>query len=445
MNQPAFTTVLDALFDEGQKPQVVAQLLAVVACLLLAWLATRLLRGHVRAGARRYAASAGGPGVERLRQVSALSDLMFPALAALLLGVARVAGAQLHQPVTLVHVVMVLAFSFVLVRLVVHVLRRVLSPGGPLVAFERSIAVIVWGGVALYVLGWLPDALQASESVVFNFGKTHISLLQILQAAVTVAVTLIVALWAGASLEARLMRAQDMDASLRVVLSRAGNAVLITVAVLVSLSLVGIDLTVLSIFGGALGVGLGLGFQRIASSYVSGFIILLDRSLRIGDIISVDRFHGTVTQIRTRYTVLRALDGTDAIIPNDLLVSQAVLNHSYTDSRVRLSLKVQVRLGTDVDRALELMAAAARAETRVLADPAPAAFLTGMTSGGLDLELGFWIADPQQGSLRIKSDINRTLWSSFQAQGVLLPEAPRLVVAPEGASPAAAESRITAV
>jgi small-conductance mechanosensitive channel len=206
-----------------------------------------------------------------------------------------------------------------------------------------------------------------------------------------------------------------------VALARFARAALLVLAVLVSMNTVGIPLGVLSVFGGALGVGLGLGLQRIASNYVSGFIILLDRSLRIGDLITVDKYHGAVTQIRTRYTVIKALDGTEAIIPNELLVSGAVTNHSYTSKELRMTVKVQIGYGCDLERALKLMVEAARAQSRVLTDPAPLATLSGFGADGLDLELGFWVPDPELGTGLTRSDISRAILSAFNEAGITIP------------------------
>jgi len=207
----------------------------------------------------------------------------------------------------------------------------------------------------------------------------------------------------------------------RVVVSRLLKALLAVVAVLVALSLVGIDLTVLSVFGGALGVGLGLGLQRIASNYVSGFIILLDRSLTIGDMITVDKYYGAVSQINTRYTVIKSLDGTETIVPNEMLVSSPVINHSYTDRKVRVAVKVSVAYAADVDRALQVLVDAARSQPRVLAEPAPASFITGFGADGIDLEVGFWIRDPEEGTLAVRSDIARGLLQRFKDENIEIP------------------------
>jgi small-conductance mechanosensitive channel len=239
--------------------------------------------------------------------------------------------------------------------------------------------------------------------------------------AVSLLVTLLAALWVGSALEARLMRAEELEPNFRVVASRALKALLLLVAVLLGLSMVGIDLTVLSVFGGALGVGLGLGLQRIASNYVSGFIILLDKSLRIGDLISVDKYTGTVTHINTRYTVIRALDGTEAIVPNEKLVSEPVTNQSYSDRKVLIRCNVQISYASDVDRALELLRQAARVSPRVLEDPAPAAALADFGADGLNLALTFWIADPENGRLSVTSDVNREILRLFRANGIDIP------------------------
>jgi small-conductance mechanosensitive channel len=218
------------------------------------------------------------------------------------------------------------------------------------------------------------------------------------------------------------MGAETLTANSRVVLSRVIKALLLVVAVLLALSTAGIDLTVLSVFGGALGVGLGLGLQRIASNYVSGFIILLDRSLSIGDLITAaDKYYGKVTQINTRYTVIKALDGTETILPNELLVSTPVVNHSYTDRKVRIAIKVSVAYSSDVDQALTVLVECARSQPRVQPEPPPAAFIAGLGADGVEVELGFWILDPEEGTLAIRSEITRLVLRRFREAGIEIP------------------------
>jgi small-conductance mechanosensitive channel len=243
----------------------------------------------------------------------------------------------------------------------------------------------------------------------------------VLQGLGAVLVAVLLALWLSSAVEARLHAAAGLDNNLRVVLARLSKALLILLAVLISLPLVGIDLTALSVFGGALGVGIGFGLQRIASNYVSGFILLLDRSIRLGNLISVDKFRGEVTQITTRYTVLRGADGVESIVPNDVLIGSVVQNETYTNPRMRLALTVQVGYASDPERAMALLVEAARRHPRVLAEPPPKAYLVRFAESGIELELGLWIADPQEGSLNIKSEINLDIWRAFRQAGIEIP------------------------
>jgi len=236
-----------------------------------------------------------------------------------------------------------------------------------------------------------------------------------------VVITLLAAMWLSGTIEARLMRAESLHSSLRVVFSRLARALLVLLAVIIVLPLLGIDLTVLSVFGGALGVGIGLGLQKIASNYVSGFIILLDRSIRIGDLITVDNFYGEVKNITTRYVVVRALDGREAIIPNELLIATTVLNHSYSNRQIRIALDIQIAYRSDLERAMQLMEEAARKQKRVLADPPPMAFLTNFADSGVDLQLGIWIDDPENGVLGIRSEIYLEIWRAFKEVGIEIP------------------------
>jgi small-conductance mechanosensitive channel len=228
-------------------------------------------------------------------------------------------------------------------------------------------------------------------------------------------------MWLSGTIEARLMRAESLHSSLRVVFARLATALLVLLAVVMVLPLLGIDLTVLSVFGGALGIGLGLGLQKIASNYVSGFIVLLDRSIRIGDLITVDNFYGEVKNITTRYVVVRALDGREAIIPNELLIATTVLNHSYSNNQIRVALDIQIAYRSDLEQAMQLMEEAARRHERVLADPAPRAFLLAFADSGIDLQLGVWVDDPEKGVLAIRSELYLDIWRAFKESGIEIP------------------------
>ena len=405
-----FENLLLAVWQDLQRPGVGWQVAVLAACVLLAWV---LSRGVLR----RAPGTAPGKwqfGAEGLKRI------LFPLFVLVLVVVAR-AGLRQSMHVSLLDLAVPLAGAAALVRILVYTLRYVFAPSGLLAAFERGIALVVWGGFALYLVGVLPVIVEGLDAIEFQVGRQRISLWLVLQALFWATLTVLAALWLASAVEARLMGATTLHPNLRVVFSRLVKALLIVLAVVIALPIVGIDLTVLSVFGGALGVGIGLGLQRIASNYVSGFILLLERSIRIGDMITADQFYGEVKDITTRYVVVRALDGRETIIPNELLITTKVLNHSYTDNKVRHALEVQVGYGADVARALRLMEAIAAEQPRVLGDPAPLAFLTGFAESGVALELGFWIADPDQGTLGVKSAIGLELLRRFRVEGIEIP------------------------
>ena len=263
--------------------------------------------------------------------------------------------------------------------------------------------------------------IDALERVDFAIGKQRVNLWMILNGVVTVFLTVVFALWIAGVVESRLMRVETIDSSLRIVGVRVAKALLTVAAFFFSLSLVGIDMTALSVFTGALGVGLGFGLQKIASNYVSGFIILLDRSIRLGNIVQVGADVGQVTQITTRYTVLKHPAGTEYIVPNETLIGSVVQNQTYSDTRLRLSTSVGVAYDSDLDRVRQLLLDIAAAHPRVLADPAPSVLLVRFADSSIDLDLGFWIADPEEGKANVISDINFAIWRGFRENGIVVP------------------------
>ncbi len=407
--QAHFGGVLADFWADLDRADVVWQGGALVVCLLLALLIARLVRQR-QLGEAGTAMHLGYGGLRRIA---------FPASALVLVLAAR-AVLQPFQHVNLLSVAVPLLASLAVIRIVFFVVR--LSFKGPwLASFEKIFALIAWSVVALHLTGLLPSVLEFLEGVQFSVGRQQLNLWLILQGLGAVLATLLVALWIGGTIETRLMAAQGLDANLRVVFSRLAKAVLIVLAVLIGLPMVGIDLTTLSVFGGAVGVGLGFGLQKIAANYISGFIILLDRSLRIGDLIAVGDSKGVVTQITTRYTVIKGGSGVEAIVPNEVLVGSVVLNESYTDTKVRLNLPVQVSYGADLERAMAILVAAAAAQPRVLPDPPPQAFLVAFADSGINLELAFWITDPHTGVQEVRSDINLQIWRDLKKAGIEIP------------------------
>ncbi|MDR6396493.1 mechanosensitive ion channel family protein [Herbaspirillum seropedicae] len=361
--------------------------------------------------------------------VKSFARVLSPLLALGLLTAAYFALKRSGHSVTLWEIMFPLTVAQVAMRFVFYVLRGIFvkdaTVGALLHLSEKAIAVLVWLCVVLWITGLWPDFVDYLDGTTLPLARHKVSLLTMLQGAASVLVTLIIALWIGTVLENRLMKFSGMHSSLRTVVARMLRALLILIAFLVSLSLVGIDLTVLSVFGGALGVGIGLGLQKIASSYVSGFVILLERSMVIGDMVAVDKYFGKVTQINTRYTILEGLDGIESVLPNELFVSNPVQNYSLTHRIVRLSTQLTILYQDDVETVLSIMEQAALGVQRVSQQTAPQALLIKIGADGLDLELGFWITDPENGRLNVLSDVNRAIWAAFKQHGIEVAHAKR--------------------
>jgi len=367
--------------------------------------------------------------------------LSFPITALALLGVGEVAMRAAHlvsgaEDARLLHLAMALLGALGLVRLLVYGLRRALVDMQLVAVFERAIALLIWGVSALYVTGALRDVVDWLEGTLIPIGRASVSLWAVITAVMTTFACLLAAMWVASMIDSRLAATPGLDRNFKLVLGRVLRAVLILVSLLLALSLSGIDLTVLSVFGGALGVGLGLGLQRIAGNYVSGFILLLDRSLRIGDQITVDRFSGSVSQINTRYTLLRGLDGTETVIPNEMLVSAPVVNYSLTERSMRLSVRISIAYESDLDCAMRLATEAAGQTPRVLADPPAATLLVEFAADGLLLEVGFWIGDPEQGRSNVQSDVAVAVYKRFCSAGISVPYPRRDVRVLGGPAPA---------
>ncbi|KRB73506.1 mechanosensitive ion channel family protein [Noviherbaspirillum sp. Root189] len=416
MKQNLLSSLLSDLWVDLFDPNLLWQLIALIGSLALGWTLARALRGRLTAHDVQLR-------VMRLG-VESFSRVLGPLLALAFIALSKLVLEQwIH--VNLLRLALPLAGSFALIRLAFYVLRRVFARGGDagalLLLFEKVFATIVWSGVALYITGLWPELIAYLEQTTIPVGRHKASLLVITQAAASVAITLMFALWAGAALEERLMRMDSVHSSLRAVMARMGRAVLILLAVLISLSLVGIDLTVLSVFGGALGVGLGLGLQKIVSSYVSGFVILIERSLAIGDIVNIDKYFGQVTQINTRYTVVRGFDGIETVVPNEMLLSSPVQNYSLTDRSLRLATRVSVSYKADIEMVLKLLEDTAGGIPRILKEPAPQGLLIRFDADGFELELGIWIADPENGRGNVLSELNRAIWKSFQKHHIEVP------------------------
>jgi small-conductance mechanosensitive channel len=408
-------SLIASIATDLREVTVIWQLAAIALALAIAWGINRWLRTHLTGVEGRWRIGAAG-----------LQRALFPLSALIVLLVAKGAMAG-WNPVSLLRLAAALLIAMAIVRVVVYLLHSIFNQSPMLATWERLIATVVWTGLALHLTGLLPEIASVLDSVSFPVGKHQVSLLLLLRGAVSVVLTLLVALWAGRMVENRLMGTDGLDINVRVMFAKLAKAGLILVALLFALSVVGIDLTLLSVFGGALGVGLAFGLQKIASNYVSGFIILADRSLSIGDSVVIDNREGTVTSMTARYIVVRNMDGTDALIPNETAITNTVINKSYSEHRARVSLPMQIAYTTDLESTLALIESVARTNPSVMATPVPRALVIRFAESGIDLELWVWIDDPEAGPATLRSDLYRALWRAFGEHGIEIPRPQRVV------------------
>jgi small-conductance mechanosensitive channel len=421
--QELWTEVINDLHT----PVIYWQLGVIALSLALAWFINKLISGGEVMNLAPENWQLGVGGVKRV--LFPLTSLVFVYLGKLIL--------QHWQHTSLLTLASTLLIAMALIRLAVYALRYIFSPSAWLKTTENAISGVVWVLVALHLVGFLPEVMTALDEISFKMGKTRVSVLLILQAMVTVAITVVIALWISRLLENRVMRAQRINMNMRVVLTKLLRVVLTLVGVLAALSAIGFDITLLSVFGGALGVGLGFGLQKIASNYVSGFIILLDESVHIGDVMTIDGHYGVVNQIRSRYLVLRKMDGTEVVIPNETLIGSAVINHSFSDRKARVTMPLQISYESDLELAMAIMREVATNYPRVLKDPGPDTQLLGFGESGIDLQLTLWIPDPEEGSGSLKSAIYLEIWNRFRAQGIDIPYPQRDIRIISGALPQA--------
>jgi len=425
---------LRRLVDLARDPDQAWQVAVLAIALALAWLVARALRRTL--GPRFAEGESGGAELGRV----ALEQWIPPALAALgaLAGGAALSGLGL--PHRLLQVVALLAASLVAVRLVVYLLKHVLKPGPLLSASEQAITWAVWTLVAFALLGWLEPLRDALDTVAFSLGDSRFSLLDGVKVAVTLLVFVLTAAYAGGLVERRLMAASHISIGLRVGIAKTLRFGFIILATLLAFNVIGFDLGGLAVFSGALGVGIGFGLQRIASNFVSGFILIGDRSIRPGDVITVDERFGVVRELRARYVVVRDRDGVDTLIPNENIITSQVINWSYADRAIRLKLAVQISYRDNPRKAMQLLRDAAKSHPRVERSPEPAVRVMSFGENGIDLELRFWIDDPEDGVNNVRSDLYLAIWDAFEAAGITIPYPQRdvhLHRGAEGAAPAA--------
>ncbi len=333
-----------------------------------------------------------------------------------------------YQTVNMLHVIQTILIALIVIRLVVYLVKYILHPNPLLNAYQNFLSSILWVTVVLHLFGFLAPISSSLQSITFGFGDKEFSVLLVLQLLAGIFLSVISAMTLSRFIENRLMKVTQIGLSGRVMINKIVRIALYVIAIVVALDTIGLDLTFLSVFGGAFGVGLAFGMQKIASNYVSGFTILLDKSLQIGDILTIGEHYGIVDSIKSRYTVLRKLDGVEVIIPNETLIAENIINHTSSDRKVRVWIDIQVGYSSSVDLATEIMLSSCNQQERVIKDePEPTVYLMNFGESGIDLKLVFYIEDAEEGTYRLKSDINKEIWREFQAKGIEIPFPQRVI------------------
>ena len=402
---------LEAWLRALAAPAALTELGVLGLCVGLAWLLTRLLGSGLGQGGHKSV----------LFGRRTFDGVLFPLV---LLGLAMLARALLMRwlPLAVFKIAIPVLLALLAIRLAVKVLQAAFQQTPLVLRLERSISWLAWGAMVLWVSGLLPLLLDELDQISWKMGEARMSLRTLIEGGLTAALMLVLALWISAVIEARLLRsASGGELSLRLALSNATRALLVFIGLLFALSALGMDLTALSVLGGALGVGLGFGLQKLAASYISGFVILAERSLRIGDNVRLDNFEGRITRINARYSVILSLTGREAIVPNEMLISSRVENLSLANAQVWQSTVVSVAYSSDVDLVMALMLQAALSQARVLREPAPSVALSNFGADGLEFTLGYWLADAENGTLNLRSLVNLEILRLFRQRGIEIP------------------------
>lgn len=409
--------IFDKLIHDFHSSSAWMELLILLVCLLLAYAVVRWWGRNLKERERVSPIWFGS---------KPLDGAMLPMLALIFTYAAELIAVQ-YMPVFWLRLAVSLLFSLTIIRFVARVLSSSFPQSTSMRLMERVFSWVVWGVAVLHSLGLLPVVREELDSVSLTLGKSQISLLNLVEGTLSAGLMMVVVLWISSLFEQHLINRWVSDLSMRKVGVNITRVVLITVGLLVSLSWVGVDLTTLSVMGGALGVGLGFGLQKIASNYISGFLVLIERALRIGDNVRVDGFEGRITDIRTRFTVIRASNGRESIVPNETLITQRVENLTQSDRQFSLSTTVVVGMESDVSQVTNILLDAAKRQPRVLAKPAPSVQLVDFVEHGLQFTLNYYISDPQNGQGNLRSDVNLALLQGLREAGIHLP-IPRQVV-----------------
>jgi small-conductance mechanosensitive channel len=415
------------IIDHLLEPQNLLQLAVIAAAVAIGWWIASVLRP-------RFAQAEVPDDLSGRTREATWVALPF-AVILLILATADGLVHALGMPARFIDVAVQLTALLLAIRVVVYVIRVSIGARARIKGWGTPISVVVWVFLSLHLLGWGDTVIGLLDGIGLNAGKTRISVWSVMKLLVTVSLFVVAAMWVSRWLERRVLKLDGLAPNMRIGIAKFLQAFLVGLSVLVGLNAAGLDLTTLNVLTGAIGIGLGFGLQSIAANFVSGFVLLMDRSIKPGDVISFTGMPGTTTEgfgwveeLRGRYVVVRDRDGVETLVPNQNLITNPVINWSYTDPRVRLKLPVRISYKDDPELAMRLLLQATEGHRRIIRDPAPpVARLMGFGDHGIELELRFWIPDPQEGVNNVRSDVNRAIWRLFREHGLTIPTAQRHV------------------
>lgn len=389
-------------------PAALWELAAILVTLGLARLATPPFSRWLQGQAER------SHGNTRLALVwNTFLPLVTPIIWVILLWIAIAGAEQLELRDKLMSVVVSLVNAWIVIRLITQFVREQV--------WARFIAVVVWSLAALNILGLLAPTLDLLDSIALKIGQVRITALGVIEGLFYLVLLLWLANLFANLLERRINRLPNLTPSMQVLFSKLLKIVLVIIAIFVAVNSVGIDLTALAVFGGALGVGIGFGLQKIVSNFISGIILLMDRSIKPGDTIGVGGTYGWIQSLGARYVSVITRDGVEHLIPNEELIVSRVENWSFSGDQVRMRIPIGISYRSDVRLAMEQCLEAAAAPERVLSEPKPVCLLKGFGDSSVDLEIRFWIRDPQNGISNVKSEILLDVWDRFHKLGIEIP------------------------
>ncbi len=411
---------LEELLHDIAQPDIWQEFLGLGLALVLAYALAWLVRGRLLK-ASRYPLGESVWFGERL-----VDGLMFPLIALVFTYAANRMVLQ-WQHLSVLKIAVPILMALVAIRFLARTMTLSFPQSKLARMGEQFFSWIAWILAILWIADLLPQVLAEFEDIQFAVGKRRVSLRGIIEATLTAGLVIVVTLWISSTIERRVLREAISDLSMRKITGNAVRAVLLLLGLLFALSAIGVDLTALSVLGGAVGVGLGFGLQKLASNYVSGFVILFERSMRIGDNVKVDGFEGIVADIKTRYTLIRAVNGREAVIPNEKLITERVENLSLADPKVLIVSNITVGYASEVEKVQGILIESAKRCQRVLKDPEPVAHLAHFAPDGLEFSLCFWISDPENGQLNVRSEINIAILHALRAARIEIPYPQRVV------------------